>query len=360
MTTPNYSIKISQIKDMVQKLLKTLIILFTTLVSLQLVAKHQSQIIQINNHPLHVTRWFIEEQPSLEKRHTSTTEQKATVILLSGPTDNWFSDSAWYARLAPRLTKQFDVYTIDRAGQITADAKAQVGYVQFADDLRKFIIQKELQNIHFVGFASSNISLLHLFNQSAEFLEPMNILSVTLIDPDVITDFSIERYRKDAYPFKKNLQAYVKYIEEGKYDARAKQKTEMDYQHIKTLSADDPLTDWQFVERIFARRLNRINLQNQFREIAQYDEDLLSTKMLFFPKELKLTIIDTDFEQRYIEQSKNDELKKELKDWRKDGKQYYLKLIERAKEGKYIELDTQEHLIPFSQPEVITDILLEK
>ncbi len=310
-------------------------------------AQRYSQSITLDNHKVYVTEWLNDEAKG--KTFEQTQE---TVILLSGPTDNWNSDSAWFARLAPKLTKKYRVISIDRAGLLLANPSAPVGYAHFGKDLALAFEQLKLGNIHIVAFASSNIALLHYFG-----LKPSHqVKSIIMIDPDVLTEVSIKRYKKDAYPFKKNLVTYNQYIAEGKYNERAKQKNELDLIHLKSLALDDKV-DWEYVEQIFEKRLNKINLQNLFKEIGIYDQDLDSAIGFEIPADIKLSIIDTDFEQSYINQSKSQQMKKELEQWQADGKNYYQSLIKKAKKGQYISIESQEHLVPFSDPELILKIL---
>lgn len=330
------------------KLICLTMIAFTiNIFTLNVVAQRYSQSITLDNHKVFVTEW-----QNSEVNNKAFKQRQEAVVLLSGPTDNWNSDSAWFARLAPKLTEKYRVISIDRAGQLLSNPSAPVGYAHFGKDLALAFEQLKLDNIHIVAFASANIALLHYFA-----LKPSHqIQSITMIDPDVLTEYSIKRYKKDAYPFKKNLVAYSEYIAEGKYNERAKQKNELDLKHLKSLALDDKV-DWEYVEQIFEKRLNKINLQNLFKEIGIYDQDLDSAISLEIPTHLKLSIIDTNFEQSYIDQSENQQMKKELEQWQADGKNYYQSLIKKAKSGQYIPIKSQEHLVPFSDPSLILKIL---
>ena len=311
--------------------------------SQSLLAAPTSQIIKIDGSKLQLTRWHQADFP----------ESVTNIVLLSGPTDNWNSDSAWFARLAPKLAKTHPVYSIDRAGQLTGQTDATIGYAAFGRQLSQVFEQLKLKNIQFIAFASSNIALNTYFaNQPKQ-----KVASVIMIDPDVLTTFSMARYKKDAAPFKKNLDKYVTYIGEGKYNDRAKQKNAMDFAHLQSLSQQDPDTDWAYVERVFKQRLKIANLQNTFREIAHYDQDLQAAAKVGFPKQIPLTILDTDFENTYIDNTEKEVDKQGLLQWQQDAKRYYQQLTQSSIRGHYIHVPTREHLLPFSDPDSLLKLV---
>jgi pimeloyl-ACP methyl ester carboxylesterase len=322
--------------------LKSLIIFMVWgLATLTHAAQRQTQVIRVDGHNLQYTQWS-------SANNTVTTP---TLVLLSGPNDNWNSDSTWFARLAPKLSHEFKVIAVDRAGIGLAQAHAPLGYAHFGTDLKQLIEALDLDNIHVIAFASSNISLLHYFNQAPA--DDTRISSVILIDPDVLTDFSIKRYAKDAYPFKKNQKAYVEYIKQGKYLTRAKQKNQMELEQLQRLAGEDPDVDWAFIKEQFIKRLTTQNLVNLFSEIAIYEQDLSKTKGLNFPKSLKMMVLDTDFEAHFIDQAENKETKQGLVDWQADAKRHYQNLVAQQSYAKYEEMSDKEHLLMFSQPNLI-------
>ncbi|MGX5175576.1 alpha/beta fold hydrolase [Aliikangiella sp. IMCC44653] len=307
--------------------------------------QHQTKVIAVDGHNLQYTEWF----------SGAPKTKLPTLLLLSGPNDNWNSDSTWFARLAPKLSASFRVIALDRAAIGLAQPEVPLGYAHFATDLNLFMQKLNLNEVNVIAFASANISLLHYFNQATR--NPTKINSLILIDPDVITDFSIKRYAKDAYPFKKNQQSYAEYIKQGKYLARAKQKNQIEQTHLQQLALNDPMVDWEFIKNEFNKRLISQNLVNLFGEIAIYDQDLKSTQGLKFPSTLKLVVFDTDFESHYISQSENPEMQQGLIEWRKDAKKYYQRLVAQQTHAEYIEVAEKEHLLMFSQPNRFIDLL---
>lgn len=323
--------------------IKRIIFLMLLVLPQTLLSAPQTQIITVDDSKLHVTQWHQHNFPVKTK----------TVLLLSGPTDNWNSDSAWFARLAPKLAKSYRVYSIDRPGQLTGQTNGAKGYAAFGLQLSRALKQLQLDKIQIIAFASSNISLVSYFaNQPSQ-----QVTSVIMIDPDVLTEFSIARYKKDATPFKENLQQYLTYIGEGKYAQRAQQKNASEMAHLKSLSAKDQDTDWSYVEEVFKQRLEIVNLQNGFSEISLYDQDLDAAAKTEFPRHIPLTILDTDFESTYIEKTEKMEDKESLIQWQKDAAKYYQQLTNNSVEGQYIHLKTREHLLPFSDPEILIRLL---
>jgi len=314
-------------------------------------ADYHSEVVEINKQRLHLTFWSDSDIGS--NRHSSNSKLKSTVILLSGPTDNWNSDSAWYARLAPKLAKTHQVIIIDRAGQVLANPNAKVGYAQFGDDLNQLFEHLKLKNITIISFASANLALNQFFSVDTT----TNVKSVIMIDPDVLLPNAIARYTKDALPFKQNLIKYSNYIDAGKYNQRALQKNQSELEQLKKLSNDDVDTDWNYVKEIFSKRLESENLKNLFREIAIYEEDLNNAFSKSFPKNIPLTIIDTNFEQHYIEQSKENKEIEDLRAWRQEASQYYKRLSTLSDKNQYIHLTTKEHLVPFSDPELLVKLI---
>lgn len=319
-------------------------------------AAFKTETLVLDKARLHVTHWLATD---FDKNTKIGTTSKETVILLSGPTDNWNSDSAWFARLAPKLTKKYNVISIDRAGQIFADRNSELGYSIFGEHLLDALLELKLKNVKFISFASSNISLLKLtqVNSTLPKRSQLVISKIVLIDPDVLMPYSISRYSKDASPFKENLRAYKKYISEGKYDQRALQKNHSELEYLKKLSCDDPDTSWSYVDLVFEKRLEIGNIINLFNEIAIYDQDLKKVQNLLLPTSIPLVIFDTDFEQVYINNSKTEEEKEGLIRWKTEAKEYYQSLVKNSKNGEYRELTTTEHLLPFSQPELVIKLL---
>lgn len=305
----------------------------------------------LDGHPIHVGIWAPDED-------TKAQEDLDTVVLLSGPIDSWHSDSAWWAAITPQLSKTHRVIALDRAGTVLAAPSAPVGYSHFAKDLHLALTQLKVRGATLVAFASSNISVqLYLHAQQQQ----QAISRVILIDPDVLTDFSISRYAADTRPFKDNLEKYQAYITEQKYTPRVKQKNQQDWQHLKHLRASDPdhQVDWQYVEDIFARRLEITNQLNLFQEIARYQQDLTLAASTNWPKDIPLTIIDTDFETGYIEQVSEDKDKQGILAWQQDATDYYQTLVAESDQGRYIATQTKAHLYQFEKPQALIDLIVE-
>lgn len=330
------------------RIFKIFIFLYFAIVTDYGYASFKTETLVVGEQAINVTHWYKNQSTAIFDNHS-----QSTIILLSGPTDNWNSDSAWFARIAPKLAKKYRVISIDRSSQILANQNPRVGYAQLGSMLDQILRQLKVDRIKIISFASANLAL----NQYLYYKPGQTVESILMIDPDVLLPYSIERYKKDSQPFKDNLAKYMVYIESGKYDKRALQKNTSEKTHLKKLAADDPETDWQYVDKIFASRLNKLNLINLFKEIAIYDKDLETAFKHPIASSFPLIIVDTDFEQSYIDKTEDPALKGGLLKWKFEAKKYYRQLVDNSIKGQYIELTTQEHLLPFSQPDLLLELI---
>jgi pimeloyl-ACP methyl ester carboxylesterase len=321
-----------------------IVVLLLITFSLKVMAT-QSELLQVDGHPLHVLKWGDWTRTDLP-----------TLVLLSGPIDTWHSDSAWWAALGPRLAKDYRIIAVDRAGIFNQLANAPVGYQHFADDLYLLFKQLNIQQSTVVAFASSNNTVNVYF---ASHPHDRAISRLLMIDPDVLTPYSIARYKNDAQAFKDNLQEYLAYVAEGKYIPRVEQKNAADLASLKELAKDDKQMDWSIVDKMFAARLEIVNQLNLFREIARYGEDLDAAFEHSLPASIPLTIIDTDFEMAYIETAEDEKSKTELLQWRDDAKQYYQQQVSHSEQGRYIPVATRAHLFQVEQANEMVDIIKE-
>lgn len=306
----------------------------------------QHTIVNLDSQPLHLTYWGNIED-----------EKLPAVVLLSGPIDTWHSDSAWWASIGDQLSQTHRVLAPDRAGIATENRSAKLGYVPFAEDLNQLFSRYQIKNATVVAFASSNITLMQYF---AKYPQQHAIKAVIMIDPDVLTDFSIARYTNDAQPFVDNLDKYLTYIGEEKYIPRVEQKNAAEIEQIKKLLSNESNVDWPHIEHMQKQRLKVLHQQNLFKEIAIYGQELAAVKSLIWPKSIPLTIIDTQFESDYIDNTTEEEAKSGLIKWQNDAKQYYQDLVTHSKMGKYLESESRAHLIQFEQPQLLLSLIAEK
>ena len=201
-------------------------------------ASFKNQIVQLNNHPSHLVTWGDSQDKS-----------KRPLILLSGPIDSWHSDSAWWATVGQPLSKDYRVFALDRQGIATGNADAEVGYLPLADDVSALIRKYHLVDPVIVAFASSNLTVMRYLQKHNNHTP---VKAVVMIDPDVLTEFSIARYASDAKPFKENLEKYLTYIGEGKYVPRVKQKNEQDKMRLERL-ANNQFIEWPLVNSLFKK-----------------------------------------------------------------------------------------------------------
>lgn len=296
----------------------------------------KSQVITLNAHPSHLVTWG-------DLQDTT----KPPIILLSGPIDTWHSDSAWWAANGRLLSEHFRVFALDRAGIATENTNAPVGYLPLASDVYQLIKGFNLENPVVLAFASSNITLMSYLD---EYQDKAPLKAVVMIDPDVLTPFSIARYKQDAEPFKQNLEKYLAYIGEGKYVSRVEQKNQQDRAVLEALT-DKVNVEWPLVEKMFKHRLSIVNQQNQFREIAGYGAELEAVAEHAWTESIPLLVIDTQFEQKYIENTEDEEAIKGLQAWQQDAKRYYQSLVKQSRKGEYVEVKSKAHLYQVAHAE---------
>ncbi|GAB5381692.1 MAG: hypothetical protein Alis3KO_35750 [Aliiglaciecola sp.] len=306
----------------------------------QSMAQHET--LMVDEHPIHVATWG-----------DTTDQERPWIVMISGPIDTWHSDSAWFAANAKVLAKDYRVMVIDRAGQILDTLDAPVGYDHFATDMHLVLTHYAINDATLVSFASGNISAQIYFSN---YTQQRAIDNVLLIDPDVLTPFSIARYAADAKPFKDNLNQYLDYISQGKYTPRVEQKNTADMAVLQALGKSDAM-DWDYVDSIFKTRLLLNNQLNLFREIARYEEDLHAASQLNWPKQIPTSIVDTQFESHYIQNTDETDAKEGLIAWQKDAKTYYQSLAKLSANNSYVETDTEAHLFQVEQPKAVANLI---
>ncbi|WP_223670593.1 alpha/beta fold hydrolase [Kangiella shandongensis] len=303
----------------------------------------ESRLVKIDEHRLHV-------------RELGVAGESPTLVLLSGPTDNWHSDSAWWVLAQNYLSQSFHTLLIDRAGQGWSDAIKEPSYRQFAKDLRSLLSDERFvasgSELLLVAFASSNLSV-NVLLQDADILR--RVAGVVLIDPDVLKTHSIQHYTSETEKYKAQWKELEAYIRSGKYDERIKQKITDEREHLQQIvpARLKPLMDWHYYDAIEMIRQTRAYQVNKFLEMTAYLEDLELARQQPIPANMPLVIIDTDFEAAYLKQIEDEAIKRSIARWRKEGVEWYFELAENSECGAYWPVDTEEHLLMMTQPELI-------
>ena len=224
----------------------------------------QSHLVEVNNHHIHV-------------HQQGKNKQLPLLILLSGPTDNWHSDSAWWIVAQNILSQDYQTLAIDRAGQAWSDRIEVPSYRQFAKDLKGLLSNNnsvELEReLVFVAFASSNLSLNVLLADDAIVARTRGVV---LIDPDVLTEHSLQHYTGETEGYKKGWQGLEDYIRSGKYDERIGQKLKAEREHLETIipAKYQSHMDWDYYGAIEMIRQTRDYQIHKFLEASVYKEDL--------------------------------------------------------------------------------------
>ncbi|WP_018623854.1 alpha/beta fold hydrolase [Kangiella aquimarina] len=299
-----------------------------------------SELINLNGHSLHIRKLG---NPIISKPY---------LLLLSGPTDNWHSDSGWWALAQNVLAEDYYTVAIDRAGHSWSEPVAKPSYQQFGKDVSSYIRQQR-EPVIIVAFASSNLSL-HMAMQDTEATQ--YIKGAVLIDPDVLTDHSINHYSTETERYREGWQEIEQYITSGQYDENIQQKIIAEKEHLKTIipEAFENHMDWDYYEAVEAIRNTRSFQLEKFRETTHYRNDLLQAKKHPLPESLPLVVIDSDFETAYLPKIEDESVKASIVQWRDEGRDWFFKLAQNSQCGAYWPLESQEHLIMMEQPELIT------
>lgn len=317
----------------------TLIFLFFTVSVLA-----ESSASAITNLPPH-SRLLKVDDRHIHINERGRGEGRKTVVLISGPTDHWHADSAWFSMLLPALAKRYHVIGIDRPGTAWSDQHRNASYVSFADDLAKVLTQLKIKAVRLVGFASANMTI-QTFAQ--RYHKTLRIDGVVLVDPDALSDEVIAFYKKDAAPFKKNLEKYETYIGAGKYTARTQEILAKERAEVQKLVAgpfaDD--MDWTYFDAIMHKRETVERQKNKFQQVAHYGEDLDNAKQYQLPEAIPLVIIDTNFELANLDKAKTDAEKQRLKDWESGSRAWNLAQVKHSKRGTYLPISLKNHLAP--------------
>lgn len=298
-----------------------------------------SELINLNGHSLHIRKLG---KPEISEPY---------LLLLSGPTDNWHSDSGWWALAQNVLAEDYLAIAIDRAGHAWSESIAEPSYHQFGQDLASFI-RRQQSPVILVAFASSNLSLHTLINdqEAAPFIQ-----GAVLIDPDVLTDHSIKHYTTETEKYRQGWKGIEEFILSGKYDENMQRKIDDERAHLKSLipAAFASYMDWNYYSAIEAVRNTRDYQVEKFREVTHYRDDLLEAKRNSLPTNLPLVIIDSDFETGYLPKIEDELIKASIVQWRDEGRDWFFELAQRSECGAYWPLESQEHLIMMEQPELI-------
>lgn len=214
------------------------------------------------------------------------------------------------------------------------------------------IVRAERQPLIIIAFASSNLSVNVLLQQETV---ASKVQGVVLIDPDVLTEHSIQHYTGETEGYKSGWADLEAYIRSGQYDERIQQKLLAEREHLQDIirSEQAEYMDWQYYEANEAIRSTREFQVNKFREASVYLEDLGAAKAKPLDSSVPLVVLDTDFESAYLEQLEDEKVKASIAQWRKEGVEWYFELAQRSECGTYWPVDTQEHLLMMTQPKLI-------
>lgn len=276
---------------------------------------------------------------------------KPTLVLLSGPNQNFHADSAWFASTQQYLAEHYKVISVDRAGNGWSDFDAQTSYVRFAGQLKQVLTSLGEQHVVLVAFASSNISAT-VFESQLQNDSNIDLAGMVWIDPDVLQPFSIAFYQD--YPvsfYRERLVDLLPHLETGAWTERTFDKIMTEKSHVQGLVGDSPM-DWHYFDLMLQQRLLIGRQQSRAIEIAHYHDDLEAMKEMPLITQTPISVIDSDFELAQIEAFPD--AADTLTQWMEEGTVWY-NAVATASGGHYIEVQNSDHLMMFERPQVILE-----
>ncbi len=265
-----------------------------------------SEMLAVNNTVYHVHKKIPDTAPL----------DRPTIVLLSGPSGRWHSDSAWFALLQPLLAKHYNTVAIDRAGHGFGQAPTQ-SYREFGQALPTILQKLDAKTVVIVGFASANLALAHYVNSDDA---KTRLKGVLLIDPDALGPDIAEFYAVQAKDFQN--PGLADYVRSGKYDQRAENARVSEREEAANLIPAHLQTvmDWAFYDAVSGARKERERIIERFAEVSRYDEDVRSAAKLAWPKTVATVLWDTDFEAEDIARNPDN---KELVAWRENSQAWF-------------------------------------
>ncbi|NVJ65776.1 MAG: alpha/beta hydrolase [Gammaproteobacteria bacterium] len=297
------------------------------------------------------------KQITLLDKNISTIEKgfklknKPKLILLSGPTDNWHSDLAWWILGQNYLAKNYQTLAVERASQGFSDIIEKPSYRDFAERL-KVLIKDEKEPVVIVAFASSNLSV-QLVLQDIEVAR--KVKGVVFIDPDVLTKHALNHYTGESENYRKNWQQLEDYIKAGKYQERIEKKIAGEKQHLAEIipAKYENLMDWPLYEQYELQRKKPEYQINKFKEVTAYKKDLEAAMAVNTPTQVPLVILDTDFETAYLKTLDDEKVKASIVQWRDEGKAQFFHMASHHSCSAYWPVKSQEHLLTYTRPDLI-------
>jgi len=269
------------------------------------------------------------------------------ILMLSGPTDNFYADSAWFSLLQPMLPQKHYSLALDRSGHGFSNYSEGQSYQSFSEHIAEVLSQLPQSSWIVIGYASSNLSLLPLLNKHKN----LKIKGVILIDADVLITESIAQYSNDVAPFIQQKQKIIEQIEDGRYHKILLQRLDKEYRHVLGLvpKHQKSIFDKAYFDAIYQHRKLKENHIARIKELTLYPSDLKYAASFSWPSHIPTIVFDTDFEEQWIAQNPK------LKNWKQQGIQYYQSIGAKNPNSEYIALTTQEHLMPIAQPKPIIE-----
>ena len=295
-------------------------------------------------------------EKTLHVRTMGANNTGPAVILLSGPNKNYHSDSAWFAMVQPQLANNYRVHAIDRVGNAWGSFDDSASYTSFVDDLYQLLQRLGETEVTLVAFSSANITA-RLFQDKYPNDPNIKIKNMLWIDPDILLPHSIAMYQ--GYPvdwYREIIGDIIPHIGEGNWTDRSAGKITLEREEVAGLVGEEPesLMDWAYFDLLSQHRLTIPQQTTRAIEIYNYHDDLNNVKALSLLTDIKISVIDSDFEQEDIAAATQGI--DELIQWAEEGSLWSQDVASESG-GQYIPLTNTSHLVTFDKPEVIIEAI---
>ncbi len=292
-------------------------------------------------------------QPDSQK----TQQVDTAIVLIAGPNEYFFADSGFFALLQPVLAKHHRTYAVDRQSSGFSSDTATPSYRRFAKDLAQVLPQLQAKKFLLVSFASGSITARLLADDPA--IAP-RLHGLLLLDPDVPTPAALELYNgAPADWYRAHLLELLPELAKGVWNDRTAKKISAELTQIRQLvpTAQQQLTDWDYLQQLQASRLPVNRQQARAIEIAQYQADLAAYSQTPWQQSaVPVSVVDSDFEAPLIAEAKDD--KARLARWRQDGLEFAATLAKNSG-GRFVALPAQNHLLMFSHSAELAQLIDE-
>lgn len=334
--------------------------LSSAMLAIMLLTAHQSQA----NPTITQSAWYPVQGGQLHVRlqqpvGDTTGQPQTAIVLLPGPNEHFHADTGWFSLLQPMLAQRWPTFAVDRRGSGLSTDSAVPSYQQFATDLQQVLPQLPARRFVLVSFASSSMTARWLAETPAL---QQRLAALLLIDPDVPTPAGQQVY--SGYPaswYQTYITQLLPILAAGQWNRRTAEKLQQERKLVKSLlpAATGPLMDWSYWHLMADRRLSSAGQQQRARGIAAYPADVARYNQTpWHQSKVAVSVVDSQFEQPALLQAQTAAERDLLARWQQEGSDWSKQLVANSG-GIYIKLRSEHHLVMFSEPMAICQLIAQ-